>query len=230
MEFKIQFINNTPEMTISGESFKDAFEKSVKNKVSFEFANLKEVDLSGTMLRGAYLYGANLTGADLSNTDLSFSNLSKANLFNSLCHNTIFNDSFLCSVDAQYANFSCAKMKKSLLNSAIFLYANLDCIDLTDAFAEKAIFIGASLQLAKMHGTYLVEADLRGADIDYASLSLSCKSFNVNVDKRIAVEMFYFACNWLKNSNDNQCLSILKIPEVKELANQFHNIDYFGKI
>jgi uncharacterized protein YjbI with pentapeptide repeats len=87
----------------------------------FQFANLREANLSNSRLDGANMAGAQLHGANLRNANLVYTNLSGAQLL---------------GADARGANFS-----KAWLNWAWFAGARLDGADFTGAH-----MIGAQLQ------------------------------------------------------------------------------------
>ena len=74
------------------------------------------------------------------------------------------------------------------------------------------------------------QANLIGADLDYASITLSCKCLLAKVDKRLAVQLLYHACRWLQSVDDDECREFLQLEQVKKLANQFHRVDECGEI
>lgn len=73
---------------------------------------------------------------------------------------------------------------------------------------------------ANLRHADLRHADLQGADLDFSCLPLWCGSLDVEVDKRLAVQIIYHFCRLKCNDTD--------IKEAQNrllgLANQFHRV------
>ena len=63
-------------------------------------------------------------------------------------------------------------------------------------------------------------ADMSGANIDYASFTLSCKFLNIKIDKRIAAQLMYHVCSMQCDDPD-----FIKVRNsVLDFANTFHRV------
>ena len=84
----------------------------------------------------------------------------------------------------------------------------------------------ADLRHANLQGADLRRANLQGADLDFSCLPLWCGSLDVEVDKRLAVQIIYHFCRLKCNDTD--------IKEAQNrllgLANQFHRVGECGII
>jgi uncharacterized protein YjbI with pentapeptide repeats len=149
--------------------------------INLEGANLREVDLSGTLLNGtalykadlskanlsgaylenAYLSEADLSDADLSNAGLSKANLSYADLRDAGLYSAVLSDADLSNADLSIAN----------LESAYLSEADLSDADLSKATLVFAVLSGADLSDADLSGAYLWDANLSYADLSGANLS-----------------------------------------------------------
>lgn len=100
---------------------------------------------------------------------------------------------------------------------------------------RKADLNGADLRGANLRRADLRRADLRGADLSDADLEFSCwplwcGSLNVKIDKRIFCQLLYHMLRAGKSVDDPEVKRLFEIPEVVNLANQFHQADECGKI
>ena len=75
-------------------------------------------------------------------------------------------------------------------------------------------------------GARINNADLRGADLDYSCWPLECGSFDVQVDKRIAVQLAYHFCRLICDDPDYIRARNALVP----FANQFHRIRECGEL
>lgn len=89
---------------------------------------------------------------------------------------------------------------------------------------------GADLSMAELRGANLSEADLRGADVDFSCWPLWCGSLNVKIDRRIFCQLLYHALRAGQSVDDPEVKRLFEIPEIVNLANQFHRVDECGKI
>ena len=95
----------------------------------------------------------------------------------------------------------------------------------TSAAVENAVKSEADLRGADLRG-----ADLRGADFDLSCWPLWCGSLNVKIDKRIFCQLLYHALRAGQSVDDPEVKRLFEIPEIVNLANQFHRVDECGKI
>lgn len=116
------------------------------------------------------------------------------------------------------------------LGGADLRHADLRHTDLSHSDLTCADLNHAALCKTDLNQAYFDQTTLEGADMDYSCLPLWCGSLNANVDKRLAVQLLYHACRWLKSVDDVECRNFLQIPEVKKLANQFHRVSECGEI
>ena len=83
---------------------------------------------------------------------------------------------------------------------------------------------------ADLRGANLRGADLRRADLDFSCWPLWCGSLNVNIDKRIFCQLLYHTLRAGQSVDDPEVKRLFEIPEIVNLANQFHLVDECGKI
>ena len=112
------------------------------------------------------------------------------------------------------------------LRYANLRYANLRCADLRDADLYGADLRSADLRGADLRDANLRDADLHGADlrsahIDFSCWPLWCGSLEVQVDKRIAVQLMYHAC--ALNCDDSEYLELRNA--CLDFANQMYRDD-----
>lgn len=143
---------------------------------------------------------ANLGGADLSGANLRGANLLGANL--------------------RVANLRWADLRG----------ANLRWEDLRGANLHGANLHGADLRRADLLGANLRRADLHRADVDFSCWPLWCGSLNVKIDKPIFCQLIYHTLRAGQSVDDPEVKRLFEIPEIVDLANQFHRVDECGKI
>ena len=108
--------------------------------------------------------------------------------------------------------------------------ADLRWADLSGADLRGADLRWADLRWADLSGADLSGADLRGADVDFSCWQLRCGSLNVKIDKRIFCQLLYHALRAGQSVDDQEVKKLFEIPEMVNLANQFHRVDECGKI
>ena len=125
------------------------------------------------------------------------------------------------------ANLLGANLRGANLRGADLLDANLRGADLRGADLIYANLRGANLRGADLNG-----ADLRGANIDYSAFPLWYGGLDVNIDDRIAIQLLYHLVrNVLYSKNTSEELkSLLSQKEIVKVANQFHKVDWCGRI
>lgn len=125
------------------------------------------------------------------------------------------------------ANLLGANLRGANLRGADLLDANLCGADLRGADLIYANLRGANLRGADLNG-----ADLRGANIDYSAFPLWCGGLDVHIDDRIAIQLLYHLVrNVLYSKNTSEELkSLLSQKEIVKVANQFHRVDWCGRI
>jgi uncharacterized protein YjbI with pentapeptide repeats len=123
-------------------------------------------DLSGINLRNLNLSKSVLAGAVLSESDLSYTDFSNATMTDSdLVRAVIRNTNF------QAASLRFANMAGADASYAIFSFAKLDHANMFKVNLGSAIFGGTS-----MEGTDLLEASLSSTQFNYVDLRLTCIS------------------------------------------------------
>jgi len=123
--------------------------------------DLRETELTQTVLRGAQLNGANLERAEAPSAVFAGANLEHANMQEMQATNAVFGG----------ANLSDAKMVAIKAGDASFVGAKLLSADLRFAYLVKANFSGADLGGANLSNATLKHADLVNADLSGANLS-----------------------------------------------------------
>ena len=165
-----------------------------------QYAVKNRLALRGADLSGAALRGADLSGAALRGADLSGADLRGADL---------------SRADLLGANLRGADLSRADLRRADLLGANLQ---------------EANLQVANLQGANLQGANLQGANVDFSCWPLWCVSLNVKIDKRIFCQLLYHALRAGQSVDDQEVKKLFEIPEVVNLANQFHRVDECGKV
>ena len=133
-------------------------------------------------------------------------------------------------LDLREADLRKADLRKADLNEADLFGANLRGANLREADLRKADLREADLNVADLFRANLRGADLRGADVDFSCWPLWCGSLNVKIDKRIFCQLLYHTLRAGKSVDDPEVNRLFEIPEIVNLANQFHRVDECGKI
>ena len=107
---------------------------------------------------------------------------------------------------------------------------SLRLANLRDADLRGADLHGADLRGAELSWAELSWADLRGADVDFSCWPLWCGSINVKIDKRIFCQLLYHTLRAGQSVDDPEVKRLFEIPEIVNLANQFHLVDECGKL
>ena len=76
-----------------------------------------------------------------------------------------------------------------------------------------------------LHWADLSGANLQEADVDFSCWPLWCGSLNVKIDKRIFCQLIYHALRAGQSVDDPEVKRLFEIPEIVNLANQFHRVD-----
>lgn len=128
-------------------------------------------------------------------------------------------------LDLRGANLRGVDLRGADLRKADLLGANLSEADL-----RGADLFGANLRGADLFGANLRGANLRGANLDFSCWPLWCGSLNVKIDKRIFCQLLYHSLRAGQSVDDPEVKKLFEIPEIVNLANQFHRVDECGKI
>ena len=123
-----------------------------------------------------------------------------------------------------------ADLRKADLRGADLFGANLSWANLRGADLRGADLRGADLRGADLFGANLFGADLFGADLDFSCWPLWCGSLDAVIDKRIFCQLLYHTLRAGKSVDDPEVKRLFEIPEIVNLANQFHRADECGKI
>ena len=108
--------------------------------------------------------------------------------------------------------------------------ADLSDVDLRGADLSEANLREANLSWADLSGANLSGADLSGANLDFSCWPLWCGSMNPKIDKRIFCQLLYHTMRAGLSVDAPDVKKLFEIPEVVDLANQFHRVDECGKI
>ena len=95
---------------------------------------------------------------------------------------------------------------------------------------SRADLSGANLRGANLRRADLSGADLQEADVDFSFWPLWCGSLDAVIDKRIFCQLLYHTLRAGQSVDDPEVKCLFEIPEVVNLANQFHRVDECGKI
>ena len=143
--------------------------------------------------------------------------------------------------DGECADLKYVDLRGANLVGLDFRGANLEYADFRDADLRKANLARANLSHADLAGANLVGADLgladlrfvdlRDADLTGVNLFNSCwplwwGSFDVNVDKGLAVQLAYHFCQLKCDDPEYQEARKALI----KFAKQYHNLYVYGKI
>ncbi len=126
-------------------------EKGIKNKVSFEGANLKGIDLNDMDLSSGIFKNANFRYADLTNTNLSNTDLSGASLRHAVLVNTNLSGANLTNADLTHAD----------MRGAIMIGVKINNAKVRDAkgISEKVFFTQELLDELNAKGKLLLEGE-----------------------------------------------------------------------
>ena len=130
----------------------------------------------------------------------------------------------------QYAVKNGLDLRGANLSRADLRGANLRGANLSRADLRGAKLRGANLRWANLSRTDLSRTDLSEANVDFSCWPLWCGSLNVKIDKRIFCQLLYHTLRAGKSVDDQEVKKLFEIPEVVNLANQFHRVDECGKI
>jgi len=151
-----------------------------------------------------------LSGSDLSDSNLSYSNLSYSNLRDSDLSYSYLSGSNLRDSDLSYSYLSGSDLRGSDLS-----YSNLR---------------GSNLSYSNLSGSNLSGSNLSGSNLDYSCWGLSCKTLNVKIDKKIAVQLLYHTMRAMQSVDDKECKEFLRNKSNMKLVNQFHRVEECGEI
>lgn len=147
----------------------------LKEKVSFEHADLAGANLNEAPLQGVFLKGANLRDAILRRANLQHANLYQADMWGADLYKASLMEADLKRVDMSWANLNEADLRSADLCSATLHSTQLNHADLSNslikwAYLNDASAKAANFQYASLLRTELNRADLSGADLSHAIL------------------------------------------------------------
>lgn len=113
------------------------------------------------------------------------------------------------------------------LSNADLSYANLENVNLENANLQNVNLCGA-----KFRRTSLANADLKGADLDYSSMQLSCRDLRAHYDDKQIIQQLYHVLSHVKYSKNasDRLKDILLTDDIIALANEFHRTHECGVI
>ena len=138
----------------------------IKQRTSFEGADLAEAELSGLDLSGVNLAGANLKNARLKGSRLNGADLSRANLWGADLSEVHMKNAQLKRANLSWTEMNGAQLQGSLLSGAEMEGAKLENSKWMGAIVEWANLRGVSLK-----GADLNEANLKGCNFQKANLT-----------------------------------------------------------
>lgn len=160
----------------------------------------------------ADLHGADLQCAGLQQKDLRLADLHGANL--------------------QHARLQRAKLHSAVLHRTWLQQTDLHGSELENADLQHAVLQRADLRCTDLLGAKLYHADMRDANIDYATWPLWCGSLEAYVDDRIAIQLLYHTLSVVQHSPyvSDEVKAKLLTQEIVSLANRFHRALECGEI
>ena len=167
------------EPPFQGERTRVLYQRNL-NCGNFAYADLRRVEMIGTLWRGADLQGARLHGADLTASDfqdatlhhaqLPGANLVGAHLQGAVLEHGRLQDANLTGTWLHGASLDFAALQGAILTIAELQGASFLGAQLQGASLDRAKLQGASLDAAQLQGASLESAELTGASLDRAQL------------------------------------------------------------
>jgi len=130
------------------------------------------------------------------------------------------------SANLSGANLSRADLSGANLSGANLSCANLSCANLSGANLSCANLSGANLSGANLKTLHLKRADMRGKDLDFCGIPLSCGGLQWQIDRRLAIQLIYHLCSHDCDDAEINAAQNALLP----LANQFHRVKECGAI
>lgn len=195
---------------------------TIKQQVSFSYADLKGANLKGINLSKADLQGANLQDADLTGANLGEADLQEANFFGVKLNNANLSGSNLKRANLSWAELNGAKMQSANLNGAILANTQLRKADLRGATfqwveSEAALLDGANLTRADFTGAALSKTNLNGANMNETDLRRinlrEATSVGATLNKAVVEE------NWFEKLNEWRLTGAKEIQENFKVVN-----------
>jgi uncharacterized protein YjbI with pentapeptide repeats len=150
--------------------------------VNLNWANLKQICLSGANLIEANLIGADLRLANLMYADLSGAVLNQANLSGAQLNWANLKGAYLDGANLSGAQLNWANLKGASLQTAHLKSASLNQADLSEAYLYEADLSGAYLCEADLSEANLSRALLIETDLERATLT-GCKIYGISAWK-----------------------------------------------
>lgn len=135
--------------------------------------NLKQADLTNTILAHTTFNNVNLDSAILKNADLTNANLNKINLSNTNLEGAVLTNANFKSAVFKNSNLTNTKLTGTILTNANLDSAILTNEDLTSTILTGAILTNANLDGANLKGIELANIKLKGSTLSNTNLSSS---------------------------------------------------------
>lgn len=123
--------------------------------------------------------------------------------------------------DLSYTDLSYANLRGANLSGANLSGADLSNANLSNANLRYTDLSYANLSYANLRGADLRDANLSNADLDFSQFSLSCKTRNIKVCKRLPYQLAWHICNMV--TEDTEVVELQKL--LAPYANKSHVID-----
>jgi uncharacterized protein YjbI with pentapeptide repeats len=179
-------------------------------------ARMEGIDLSGADLRQARLVQAWMSFADLQNVDFSGSDMAGCYLMGANLRGASLKNALLASLSLLYADAEDADFSGSDLTSAHIFGSNLKTARLEGAILKnsrltRAVLAGADLRGADLQGANFLQADLRGASFEGANL---VDAVDLTFDQLLTVKSLHGARMGLAllKQVQEKCSSLLEKP------------------
>jgi len=164
-------------------------EKIDLRQVILKNANLDNIKLAKVDLRGADLSNSSLIDANLSFSNLAEANLTQANLLRVNLSQAKLGSAMLQRSELMKTNLSEADLSSANLNGANLVLANLRKANLVKANLRDSNLAAANLSEAILDGADLSQADLRSTELHLTNLSnANLNTANLTAAKLVLIE------------------------------------------
>ena len=133
-------------------------------------------------------------------------------------------------LNMEKCNLSGSDLSGSNLSYSNLRGSNLRDSDLSYSYLSGSDLRGSDLSYSNLRGSNLSYSNLSGSNLDYSCWGLSCKTLNVKIDKKIAVQLLYHTMRAMQFVDDKECKEFLRNKSNMKLVNQFHRVEECGEI